>query len=182
MNRFSKDLLRFCLSLVSCFWWLPTVPAQDLPPVLMVDDANRSTPLAISKVDVDTRIFGFVAETRMTLVFRNALNRPLAGDLYFPLPVGATVSGYALDVNGAMVDGVVVEKDKARQVFEKEARKGVDPGLIEWTRGNHFKTRVFPIPAHGTRTVRVSYVSDVLTDAKGTSEEHTSELQSLRHL
>ena len=81
--------------------------------------------------------------------------------------MGATVSGYALDVNGAMVDGVVVDKDKGRQVFEKEARKGVDPGLIEWTRGNHFKTRVFPIPAHGTRTVRVSYVSDVLTDAKG---------------
>jgi Ca-activated chloride channel homolog len=167
MNRFSKNSRSFCLSLVACFCWLPAVPAQNLPPVLMVDDAKRSAPLAISKVDVDTRIFGFVAETRMTLVFRNSLSRPLAGDLYFPLPVGAAVSGYALDVNGAMVDGVVVEKDKGRQVFEKEARKGVDPGLIEWTRGNHFKTRVFPIPAHGTRTVRVSYVSDVLTDAKG---------------
>ena len=167
MNRFSKDLLRFCLVLASCFWWLPTVPAQNLPPALMVVNANRSAPLAISKVDVDTRIFGFVAETRMTLVFRNTLSQPLAGDLYFPLPAGATVSGYALDVNGAMVDGVVVDKDKGRQVFEKETRKGVDPGLIEWTRGNHFKTRVFPIPAHGKRTVRVSYVSDVITDSKG---------------
>ena len=114
MNRSFRNSLRFCLSLVTCFCWLPAVPAQNLPPVLMVDDGNRSTPLAISKVDVDTRIFGFVAETRMTLVFRNTLSRPLAGDLYFPLPVGATVSGYALDVNGAMVDGVVVEKDKGR--------------------------------------------------------------------
>ena len=133
----------------------------------MVEEGNHSAPLAISQVDVDTRIFGFVAETRMTLVFRNRQSRPLAGDLYFPLPDGATVSGYALDVNGTMVDGVVVEKDRGRQVFEKEVRKGVDPGLIEWTRGNHFKTRVFPIPARGSRTVRVNYLSDVLTDARG---------------
>jgi hypothetical protein len=147
--------------------WLASVSAQTLPPALMVEEQDHSTPLAISKVDVDVRILGFIAETRMTLVFRNDLNRPLAGDLYFPLPVGATVSGYALDVNGIMVDGVVVDKDKGRQVFEKEARKGVDPGLVEWTRGNHFKTRVFPIPPRGTRTVRVSYISDILSDAKG---------------
>jgi Ca-activated chloride channel homolog len=141
--------------------------AQNLPPALMVEENNRSTPLAISKVDVDVRIHGFIAETRMTVTFRNSLNRPLAGDLYFPLPEGSTVSGYALDVNGAMVDGVVVDKDKGRQVFEKETRKGVDPGLVEWTQGNHFKTRVFPIPPRGTRTVRVSYVSEIITDAKG---------------
>ena len=132
--------------------------SQNLPPTLMVEENERSKPLTISKVDVDVRIHGFLAETRMTLVFHNPQNRPLAGDLYFPLPIGSTVSGYALDVNGAMVDGVVVDKDKGRQVFEKETRKGVDPGLVEWTRGNNFKTRVFPIPPRGNRTVQVSYV------------------------
>ncbi|MEM9487985.1 MAG: VIT domain-containing protein, partial [Myxococcota bacterium] len=82
--------------------------------------------------------------------------------LYFPLPQGATVSSYALDVNGQLVDGVVVSKDKGRQVFETEVRKGVDPGLVEWTRGNNFKTRIFPIPARGSRTIRVGYVSEVV--------------------
>lgn len=166
MNRLFDKQPKVGLVLIAFLACLTTTRAQNLPPALMVEEKHRSTPLAISKVDVDVRIFGFVAETRITLVFRNDLSRPLAGDLYFPLPVGATVSGYGLDVNGAMVDGVVVEKDKGRQVFEKEVRKGVDPGLIEWTRGNHFKTRVFPIPPHGTRTVRVSYTSEVVTDAK----------------
>ena len=155
--------LAFALALA----WRASAPAQTLPPALMVEQNNHSSPLAISKVDVDVRILGFIAETCMTLTFRNDLSRPLAGDLYFPLPVGATISGYALDVKGDMVDGVVVDKDKGRQVFEKEVRKGVDPGLVEWTRGNHFKTRVFPIPAHGTRTVRVSYLSEIGTDAQG---------------
>jgi Ca-activated chloride channel homolog len=165
--RFTKKLLLFWSVLIPHFVWHMGAAGQGLPPALMVEDGNRSRPLAISQADIDVRIFGLIAETRMTLVFRNDRNRPLAGDLYFPLPAGATVSGYALDVNGVMVDGVVVEKDQGRQVFEKEVRKGVDPGLVEWTRGNHFKTRVFPIPARGTRTVRVTYVSDIVTDAEG---------------
>lgn len=158
------------LVIIGCLT-LSVAHAQSLPPALMVAENERSKPLQISKVDIEVQIHGFIAETRMTLVFQNPQDRPLAGDLYFPLPVGATVSGYALDVNGAMVDGVVVDKDKGRQVFEKETRKGVDPGLVEWTRGNHFKTRVFPIPPHGSRTVRVSYVSEVVTDASGSHYE-----------
>ena len=62
-----------------------------------------------------------------------------------------------LDVDGAIVDGVVVEKEKARVTFEKEVRKGVDPGFVEMVTGNIFRTRIYPIEAGGTRTVRVIY-------------------------
>ena len=41
-----------------------------------------------------------------------------------------------------------------------------DPGLIEHVTGNNFRTRVYPIPAHGTRTVKLKYVSE-LTGAGG---------------
>ena len=85
----------------------------------------------------------------------------MEGDLYFPLPEGATVSGYALDINGVMVDGVAVEKHEARQVYEAVVRQGIDPGLVQWTAGNNFQTRVFPIPANGSRTVRVEYVTEL---------------------
>ena len=131
------------------------------PPALLVQQNDRSEPLGLKAVDVDARIVGHLAETRMTLTFHNPHDRALAGDLYVPLPEGATVSGYALDVDGVLVDGVVVDKHEARRVFEAEVRKGVDPGLVEWVGGNNFKTRVFPIPAHGTRTVRVDYVAEV---------------------
>ena len=83
------------------------------------------------------------------MTFANPTDRVMEGDLYFPLPQGSTVSGYALDIEGKMVDGVAVEKHKGRQVFEQIVRQGIDPGLIEWTKGNNFKTRVFPIPAKG---------------------------------
>jgi Ca-activated chloride channel family protein len=113
-------------------------------------------------VAIKSTIIGHLAETAITMRFYNPNTAVMEGDLYFPLPEGATVSSYALDVKGLMVDGVAVDKDHGRQVFETEVRKGIDPGLVEWTRGNNFKTRVFPIPAKGTRTIRVSYVSEVI--------------------
>lgn len=131
------------------------------PPALLVKQTDRSEPLELRSVAIEARVVGHLAETRMTLTFHNPHPRALAGDLYFPLPAGATVTGYALDVNGALVDGVVVEKEEARRIFEAEVRKGVDPGLVEWVGANTFKTRVFPIPANGQRTIRVDTVAAV---------------------
>ncbi|MBW2734848.1 MAG: hypothetical protein JRH20_20875 [Deltaproteobacteria bacterium] len=140
------------------FWHRPLPP-----PALMVRQNNRSQPLKLSEVKIDAKIVGHLAETTMTMTFYNPNSAVMEGDLYFPLPEGAAVSGYALDVHGAMVEGVVVDKDKGRQVFETEVRKGIDPGLVEWTKGSNFKTRVFPIPGRGTRTIRVSTVSETET-------------------
>ena len=62
----------------------------------------------------------------------------LEGELVFPLPEGTTVSGYGLDIDGVVVDGVVVTKEKARVAFEAETRRRVDPGTpplgCEWKR------------------------------------------------
>src|SRR5207302_3529525 len=107
---------------------------------------------------------GFLAETTTTLTFRNPHERALEGDLTFPLPDGAALSGFALDVRGQMVDGVVVDKAAARVAFERETRKRVDPGLVESVQGNNFRTRIWPIPARDTRVVRVQYVSDLVID------------------
>lgn len=140
--------------------------AQIPPPVLVAEIEGKTEPLLLSKVKVDVRIFGVIAETRMTLTFFNGHERQLSGDLYFPLPEGATISGYALDVSGVMVDGVVVEKQRGRVVFEDIVRKGIDPGLVEWVKGNSFKTRVFPIPPRSTRTVMVRYLSELVYQNK----------------
>lgn len=141
---------------------LSTASGQTVPPALMVQENGRSTPLGLSRLHTEVRILGSVAETRTTMTFTNPTARVMEGDLYFPLPEGATISGYALDILGTMVDGVAVEKHEARRVFEEVVRQGIDPGLVQWTQGNNFQTRVFPIPAKGSRTVRVECVSELV--------------------
>ncbi|MBP7868061.1 MAG: DUF2135 domain-containing protein [Acidobacteria bacterium] len=144
-------------------WFTGALVAQDGEPVLLVKVKEAPEPLSVTQLKVEVLVYGFLAETRMMITFYNPHGRVLEGDLQFPLPEGAFVSGYALDVNGVMVDGVAVDREKGRVTFEKEVRKGVDPGLMEWTKGNNFRTRVYPIPAKGTRTVMVRYLSETVT-------------------
>ena len=125
----------------------PPPPVVTLPP--------GESPAQLRRMEVRVAVSGLEAETVTTMTFRNPNGRPLAGDFEFPLPGGAVVAGYALDLNGRMVDGVLVSRDKARVVLETETRRRVDPGLVEHVRGNVFRTRIFPLPARGERTVRV---------------------------
>ena len=79
-------------------------------PVLVVRVDDKEVPLHITEVEIENQIIGFLVQTKMTMVFHNPNDRQMEGNLYFPLPEGTTVGGYALDVNGVMVEGVAVEK------------------------------------------------------------------------
>ena len=148
--------------------------AADAPrsPVLLVRDGDEpSTPLVVESARYEVTILGPVARTRATLVFRNDAERQYEGELVYPLPDGSILAGFALDVQGQLVDAVLVEAREARVAFEAEVRKGVDPGLVEWVRGNTFRTRVWPVPARGRRTIRVDYISELpVRLANGISE------------
>ncbi|MDB5328923.1 MAG: hypothetical protein JWP03_74, partial [Phycisphaerales bacterium] len=137
------------------------------PALVARDGAEAGKALSIARADIHVLVDGALAQTTLTLTFANDANRVLEGELMFPLPEGSTVSGYGLDVNGQMVDGVAVEKEHARQSYEQEVHKGIDPGLLEHVAGNNFRTRVYPIPAKGTRTVRVQYEGDLTATADG---------------
>lgn len=126
-------------------------PVLKLPP--------SEVPATLSKMDIRVTVSGLESETVTTMTFSNPNARALAGDLEFPMPDGAVVAGYALDIAGRMVDGVGVTKQKARVVLETEMRRRVDPGLVEHVRGNVFRTRIFPLPARGERTVRIVAVA-----------------------
>ena len=87
---------RCALLLASLFIFPPTValghsvpirrPVPPRPPVLIVKVDTKAQPLKVNAVDVDVRIHGHLAETRMTTTFYNPHHRVLEGDLYFPLP------------------------------------------------------------------------------------------------
>lgn len=130
-------------------------------PVQMNVKGEKENPITLTSLSIDAQIMGNIATTKVDMIFYNDTNRVLEGELIIPLGDGETVTGYALDINGKLRDGVVVEKNKGRQVFEAVVREGIDPGLIEKTAGNNFKTRVYPIPAKGNRRVQVTIQSEV---------------------
>ncbi len=109
----------------------------------------------IQELEIKSTVFGNSAVTELTATIYNPFDSQLSGEINFPLNDGDFVYGYALDINGTLREAVAVEKSKAREVFESIVSRGVDPGLVEKTQGNVFKTRIYPIPAKGTRTFKL---------------------------
>lgn len=132
---------------------------SDVLPFVAAPQAEKTVEL--QNLEIRVVVSGVYAETTQTMRFYNPNTRDLEGTLTFPLPDDAVVCGYALDVEGEMIDGVVVPKQEARRILEAEERKGVDPGLVEQVQGNVYRTRIYPVPAKGTRTVGITYVSDL---------------------
>ncbi|MCW1924537.1 VIT domain-containing protein [Luteolibacter arcticus] len=129
--------------------------------------AGTQTILEIEKAEVDIRVVGGVARTEMELVFRNDTKRMVEGEFTLPLPEGATVSSYALEVNGALREAVAVEKERASRAYETIKRQMIDPGIVERQAGNVYRTRVFPVPAEGTKRLRIGYVESLPREADG---------------
>src|SRR4051794_12087675 len=141
----------------------PAAASSPLPrgPVLTGEDGQPIKGVRLAKAEVSAVVDGPLAEASMLLTFANDQPRVLGGELVFPLPEGATITGYALDVNGVMVGGVAVEKQRARIIYEQELHKRVDPGLVEHVAGNAFRTRLYPVPPNGTRRVKVQYLPTI---------------------
>lgn len=141
----------------------PPPPPPPPPPQVWIDPSSGLQPIVLGDVDIQIRTRGFIARTTLDLRFDNPNARVLEGEFVFPLAAGQTVAGYALEVNGAMREGVVVDKETARVAFEETSRQRIDPGLAELTAGNVFRTRLYPIPANGSKRVRL-HLEATLTD------------------
>ncbi|HBD94226.1 MAG: hypothetical protein A2015_02675 [Spirochaetes bacterium GWF1_31_7] len=157
-------------TIVLCMFLLSFIVAySQTVPSIVIQDNKEFVSLKISDLDITVKVVGNIAETTMNITFFNAYNRILEGDFYFPLKEGQTVSGFALEVNGKLRDAVVVEKEKGRAVFESVVRKNIDPGLLEWTKGNNFKSRIYPIPAKGYKQLKITYREELTIRDKGFS-------------
>ena len=94
------------------------------------------------KVTVDIR--DQIARTMIEESFVNHTRGRLEGVFHFPLPQDASISGFGMWIGDELVEADVVEKQRAREIYETILREKRDPGLLEWTGGNIFKARVFP--------------------------------------
>jgi tetratricopeptide (TPR) repeat protein len=130
------------------------------------DEEASSRALRVADLHVVVDVVGALADVTLTVRFANPSEDTLEGDFSMDLPAGAVVTGYALDIEERMVEGVLVEPLKAERAYENQVREGIDPGVAKVSRANRFSTRVFPIPEKGSRTIRVKF-SSALDPSRG---------------
>ncbi|MFO0665048.1 MAG: VIT and VWA domain-containing protein [Polyangiaceae bacterium] len=122
------------------------------------NDRGEVGKLGLSKVQVTAKQTGDFAEVSVEHTFMSVADVPLEGTFRFPMPEGAIVTGLAMMVNGKMIDGELVENEKARKVYEEIVDAMQDPVLLEWEHGTTFKMRIFPIEPKQPKVVVMRYL------------------------
>ena len=121
-------------------------------------------PLQVSRHHVSVRIDGPLAQTKVEETFHNPGHRPVEGIYLFPMPVGAAVTAFRMKMGGRLVEGEVIERDKARRIYQDIVRQTRDPGLLEYVDRGLFRASVFPIPARGSMDVVIEYSETIATN------------------
>ena len=150
------------LSFIALLFSIGSATAQKvILPQVKVSQEDNAKPMQLQDLSVDILVVGQTAVTTMEMTFYNPNSRVMEGEFEFPLSDGQQVSRFALDIDGKLREGVVVDKALGRKAFEDIVRRGVDPGLLEKTEGNNFRARVYPMPRRGTRRILIAFEQEL---------------------
>ena len=114
--------------------------------------------LEISKQSVRAVIRDGLAETEVDQTFANPGGREVEGWYWFTVPERAVVTSFAVETDGSLIEGEVIEKQEAVAQYARAIRQAHEPALLEWIDGRSYRARIFPVPASGSRRVVLRYL------------------------
>jgi len=130
-----------------------------------VSDYPDPSILSLYRMEVNITISDRIAETKVLQVYRNYTGKILEGQYIFTIPEMAMLKDFAIWEDGVRIPGIIMERKKARRIYEKLVWQAIDPGLLERGRLEHevdyFSVNVSPIPPYGTKRVELFYTEDL---------------------
>jgi Ca-activated chloride channel family protein len=122
--------------------------------------------VTLSSVASSVSIDDQVASTTIVMTLANSTHAQQEAQLLVPVPSGATVRSFQLDSAGTEPTAKILPREEARRIYDSIVRAARDPGLLEFVGCNLLRSSVFPVPANGSQTVRLTY--EVLLPADST--------------
>ena len=127
-----------------------------------IPTGKKDLPFEILSQKVTVKIQDQIALTQVEQVFKNPTKSTVEGTYKFPIPHGARMTRYDMEIKGRMMQGEIVERKRGRVIMAQVIRQFVDrmrdPALVEWESGSTFKTRIFPILPKEKKRIVLSYV------------------------
>ncbi len=157
-------------------WWPGPNPPRPIPPrpspppwqpgpIWPPHRPHAFAPLEVNFVKVNTRITDQVAVTGVDQEFYNPNPARLEGTFVFPLPKGAHIDKFTMEIDGRQVEAELLSADKARGIYEDIVRKLRDPALLEYSGRDVFKVRIFPIEPNSKKRITIAYTQLLKADA-----------------
>ncbi len=145
------------IALLGMTWLLP---GRAKAAGMLVAEDGFGGEFEIKEHTVDVTINNGVAVTTIDQTFVNTENRQLEALYTFPVPKGASVANFSMWIDGKEMVGEVLEKKRAREIYNSYKRRKLDPGLLEQVDYKTFEMRIFPIAPHAEQRVRLTYYQE----------------------
>lgn len=142
------------------------IPPPHNPPRIMPPPRHFPlAPLEISSETIDAKIKDQIATVTIDQEFYNPNSQQLEGTFLFPLPKGAQLDKFKMEIGGKMVQAELLSADKARTIYEDIVRKAKDPALLEFQGRDCLKVRIFPIEANSWKKIHLAYTQLLKLDS-----------------
>ena len=139
-------------------------PAPASAAGLLVADGGFGGVLEVESHEVVVTVNNGIAVTEVKQEFRNTEDRQVEALYTFPVPKGASVANFSMWINGKEMIGEVLEKKRAREIYESYKQTRRDPGLLEQKDYKTFEMRIFPIGPKAKQIVKIRYYQEVECD------------------
>jgi Ca-activated chloride channel family protein len=131
---------------------------------ILTPTGSTHQPIQIRDHHVNVVINNGFAMTEVYQTFYNPNPDNLEAVYSFPLPKSASLSEVTIYAGEREIRGEVLEKQKARQIYEDEKSRGNDSGLAEKNEFYTFDFKVYPVAAHDETKIRFLYYQPLKID------------------
>ena len=152
------------ISVLILILFLGMVPKASLAAGILTPLGSGHQPIQIRDHHVNVVINNGFAMTEVQQTFYNPNNQDLEALYSFPLPKNASLSEVTIYVGEREINGEVLEKQKAQQVYEDEKSRGNQAGLAEKNEFYTFDFKVHPVPANDETKIRFLYYQPLSID------------------
>ncbi|HMB72571.1 MAG TPA: VIT and VWA domain-containing protein [Gammaproteobacteria bacterium] len=123
-----------------------------------------TTPLDIRDHTVRVLVEDGYVVTEVEQVFINRGPNEIEAVYSFPVPLHAAVAEFTYWIDGQPVTAEVVEKERAREIYESERAAGRETAIAEKDDYRTFDISVFPVAPNGDVRTRLVYLQTAHTD------------------
>jgi Ca-activated chloride channel family protein len=129
--------------------------------------------LSLREMRIDVSIARGYARVNVLQVFENHTSAVQEGTYRFALSPNASVGDFAVWDGLQRIPGVILEKSRARSIYQEITRQNIDPGLLQQgeedggsadsrpSAHSLFSVKVAPIPAMGTKRLELQFQQEV---------------------
>lgn len=122
---------------------------------------SSESPLPMKQLTVDVVLDQRVARVAIDHTFHNASDAVREGMYRFAIPPDAALQRLSMYVGGALMESAVVERMRARRVYEDLVLRRVDPALLEHDGPGKLALRVYPLAPREDKRLALTYTQSL---------------------